>query len=77
MQEDNRLSDAGLLWRLKGVSKEGGYFPQLKELDHKRHLVKRGAQHLWSDVHWHPGGGGRTREGRRGRERRKDECYHV
>ena len=75
MQEDNCLSDTGLLGRLKGMSKEGGYFPQLKKLDHKCHFMKRSAQHLWSDVHWHPRGEGEGRRGRR--ERRKDDCYHV
>ena len=60
------------------MSKEGRYFTQVKELDCKCYLMKRGAQHLWSDVHWHPrgeggrkerggvGGGGERGEGRGG-----------
>lgn len=59
------------------MSKEGRYFTQVKELDRKCYLMKRGTQHLWSDVHWHPregrrkerggvGGGGERGEGRGG-----------
>ena len=44
------------------MSKEGRYFTQVKELDRKCYLMKRGAQHLWSDVHWHPRGEGRRKE---------------
>ena len=50
------------------MSKEGRYFTQVKELDRKCYLMKRGTQHLWSDVHWHPRGeGGRKERGGVGR----------